>query len=302
MHSHSPDADQGHHHDHAGTSLKTLAAMSALNIGFGVIQVIVGLILGSVVVLADAVHQAVDATGLLLALLAVSLSRRGADRQMTFGWGKADALGGYTSSLLLLGSLIWIVIESARRLLDPVAVEGGGVIVIGLLGIFVNGIGVLGLSSGSELAVRAARLHLLADLAGSVIVVLVGIVLVVSDLTWVDPVGSLIVGALVLRSTIGLLRGASDELLDRAPSGLETRDVEQLLNTRPGVTSVHHVHVRTLGKGEQSVTAHVVVDGELTVHDAQAKSESIRESLSTEFGVAHATIQLECHDCGDDSH
>ena len=124
-----------HAHDHDDVPTGRLVAAAGLNTGFAVIQVIVGLALGSVVVLADAAHQIVDAVGLLTALTAALLAARPTSSSMSFGWGKADALGGFVSGLLLLGSIAWITVESIRRLFDPVEVEGGGVIVIGLVAI-----------------------------------------------------------------------------------------------------------------------------------------------------------------------
>lgn len=207
-HDHSHDHGVGHSHDHSAVSNGRLGVAAAVNVGFAVVQVIVGLALGSVVVLADALHQVVDAIGLLTALVALTLLRRPATSTMSYGWGKADALGGYTSGLLLLGSVVWVVYESIERLFNPVEVDGGGVILIGIAGIVVNGASVLILGEGEHLSLKAARLHLLVDLAGSVIVVLAGVVLRGTSLTWIDPVASLLINALVLHGTWNVLRAA----------------------------------------------------------------------------------------------
>lgn len=291
-----------HEHAHGEVSSGRLGFAAAVNVGFAVVQVVVGLYTGAVVVLADAAHQVVDAIGLLTALVATGLARRGATRVMSFGWGKADALGAYSSGLLLVGSVIWIAYEAIERLRDPVDVAGGGVIAIGLAGIAVNGGSVLLLGAGGHLAVKAARLHLLIDLAGSVIVVLAGAVLVRSSAQWIDPVASLAVNALVLRGTWQLLRASTAELLDRAPDGLEPSDIEAVLLQEAAVSDVHHVHSRSIAPGSTSVTAHVVLDGSLTLHDAQRKLDQLQGLLADRLGVTHATIQLECHDCDDRDH
>ena len=294
-------------HDHHGyapgdVSSGRLGLAAAVNVGFAVVQVVVGLYTGAVVVLADAAHQVVDAIGLLTALVATGLAKRGATRAMSFGWGKADALGAYSSGLLLVGSVVWIAYEAIERLGDPVDVAGGGVIAIGLAGIAVNGGSVLLLGTGGHLAVRAARLHLLIDLAGSVIVVVAGAALVGSSAQWIDPVASLAVNALVLRGTWQLLRAATGELLDRAPHGLEPVDIEAVLLQEAVVSDVHHVHSRSIAPGSTSVTAHVVLDGSLTLHDAQHQLDRLQGLLADQLGVSHATIQLECHDCDDRDH
>lgn len=295
--------DHHHHgHGHAEISSGRLGLAAGLNVGFAVVQVAVGFILGSVVVLADALHQVTDAVGLVTALVALMLIRRPSDDTMSFGYGKADALGGYTSALLLLASVVWIVFEAVERLQDPVEVSGGGVVAIGLAGVVVNGLGVWLLGDGDALALKAARLHLVVDLAGSVIVVASGLLLLGTSLEWVDPVASLVVNALVLRGTVAILRAAGSELLDRSPSAARPDAVAAHLLAHDNVSEVHHVHSRTLAPGVLSVTAHVVLDGSLTVHDAQDQLEQLQQLLADDFGIDHATLQLECHDCGAATH
>jgi len=296
------DGVHAHGDQHHRASLR-LGAATALNVGFAVVQVVVGLLIGSVVVLADAAHQAVDALGLLTALAALTVARRPPTHDWTFGFGKADALGGFVSALLLFGSVAWIVVESVRRLFDPEPVSGAGVIVIGVVAIVVNGLGVLlvGHGHGEEaMSLRAARLHLVTDLFGSVIVVAAGVVLVAGGPEWIDPVASLLLSAAVLWSTWRIARSSVSVLLDRVPERLSSHEVSAMLAAQPGVDEVHHVHLRPLGGGTVSVTAHVVVDGARSVHDAQQTLEELSGVLRTEHDIAHTTLQLECHDCGDD--
>lgn len=296
-HDHSHSHGAGHGHDHSAVSNGRLGLAAAVNVAFAVIQVIVGLALGSVVVLADALHQVVDAIGLLTALVALTLLRRPATSTMSYGWGKADALGGYTSGLLLLGSIVWVAYESIERLFNPVEVDGGGIILIGIAGIVVNGLSVLILGEGEHLSLKAARLHLLVDLAGSVIVVAAGLLLQGTSLTWIDPVASLLINALVLHGTWNLLRTAGAELLDRSPVGVSVEEINGVLRDTAGFIDVHHVHTRSLGPGSASMTAHVVIDESLTLHEAQEAMQSAQHDLAHRFGIAHSTIQLECHTC-----
>ena len=295
-------AHAGHSHDHSRVSNTRLGMAAAVNVGFAVVQVAVGLALGSVVVLADALHQVVDAIGLLTALVALVLLRRPATTSMSYGWGKVDALGGYTSGLLLLGSIVWIVYESIGRLFDPVEVDGGGVILIGLAGVVVNGASVLILGEGEHLSLKAARLHLIVDLAGSVLVVMAGVLLQGTSYTWIDPVASLLINALVLRGTYNVLRAAGGELLDRAPLNADIDEIDKLLRSTAGFNDVHHIHTRSLGPGSSTMTAHVVIDESLGLHHAQETMHSVQDDLAARFGIAHSTIQLECHACEDVTH
>ena len=294
-------------HDHLTThgSVRRLGWAAGANVAFAVIQVVVGLAIGSVVVLADAAHQAVDALGLVTALIALRVARRPADAQWTYGMGKSDALGGFVSALLLVGSVVWIVIESTRRLFEPTEVSGSGVIAIGVIAVMVNGASVLlvGHEHGADdISLRAARLHLLTDLAGSAVVVVAGGLLAVGGPAWIDPTASLLLSVAVLWSTWRLIVSATRVLLDRVPAGVAVADVVGVLTADPDVDDVLHVHLRPVGPGAVSVTAHVVVDGRLSVHDAQAMTNRLGALLVDESRVSHATLQLECYHCDDLEH
>lgn len=292
-------------HAHAHGSPKRLGWAAFSNVGFAVVQVVVGLAIGSVVVLADAAHQTVDALGLVTALIALRFSLRPPTSNWTYGMGKADALGGFVSALLLLGSVVWILVESIRRFFEPAEVSGLSVMVIGFIAIAVNGAGVLlvGHGHGDEaISLRAARLHLITDLLGSVVVVASGALLALGGPSWIDPAASVLLSAAVIWTTWRLLRSAAVVLLDRAPERLGSIDVAALLGEQPGVDHVHHVHLRRLGGGHVSASAHVVVDGEMSVHDVQHTVERLSGVLLATHEVTHTTLQVECHPCDDDHH
>lgn len=294
-----------HDHEHSNAPLWRLVAAAVLNTGFGVVQIIVGLAIGSVVVLADAAHQAVDALGLITALIAVVVARRPASDHWTYGFGKADALGGFVSSLLLIGSIVWIVYESIGRLVTPEEVSGLGVLLIGVAAVGVNAVGValVGGGHGDEaVSMRAARLHLLTDLAGSFLVVAAGALILAGGPEWIDPAASLALSAAVLWSTWTLIRSATGILLDRVPRDLSVPALQERLEAEPGVARVHHLHLRPLGGGRTSVSAHVIVgDCSELVHDAQGTLTVLNSILRSEYGVAHTTLQLECHACADET-
>lgn len=289
-------------HDHRRDGAR-LGLAAVANTLFAFVQILVGLAIGSVVVLADAAHQAVDALGLITAFVAVRIARRPASRDWSYGFGKADALGGFVSALLLLASVVWIAIESVRRLFDPDPVDGAGVVAIGIIAIVVNGAGVLlvGHGHGDEaVSMRAARLHLLTDLAGSVVVVIAGLLLVTTDLDWIDPVASLIVSAAVLWSTARLIRSATAILLDRAPADVSTAQLGSMLVDHPDVDVAHHVHIRSLGGGRRTASAHVVVHGATSVHRSQEIIDDLAISIDEQLGIEHVTLQVECeHHCSD---
>ena len=178
-------------------------------------------------------------------------------------------------------------------------------LVIGLIAIVVNGIGVLLVGGGhgeEAVSLRAARLHLLTDLFGSVVVVGAGGLILLGGPAWIDPVASLGLSAVVLWSTWNLLGSAAGILLDRVPGHLSSITIEGQLKAQDNVADVHHVHVRPLGGGKSSVSAHiVVVDGDQRVHEAQQMLDQLNALMLVEHGVTHTTLQLECHDCPDEN-
>jgi cobalt-zinc-cadmium efflux system protein len=280
-----------------------LAWAIVLNAGLGIVQVIVGVVVTSVAVLADAGHQAVDAAGLGVALVAVRLVARPATARRTFGWARVDALGAVLSGLVLIATMAWVAVEAVRRLVHPDHVGGWGVLVIGLVGVVVNGLSIVVVGRHDEqLSLRAARLHLVTDLAGSLAVAVTGALVLGVGWERADPVISLLLVALVVRSCWQLLGSAGDVLLDRSPAHIDVAQLEAAVRGHDGVLDVHHLHVWSLGGGETAVSAHVVIDGEHTVHHAQAHLASLESMLATRFGIDHVTLQVECHECATPAH
>jgi cobalt-zinc-cadmium efflux system protein len=283
-----------------------LAFAAVLNGGFGVAQVVGGLLIGSVAVLADAAHQGADALGLLIALAAAVLAGRPPSARRSFGWGRADALGAQVSASLLLASLAWLAVVSIQRLADPVEVEAAGVSLFGLGGIVVNGLGIALLSRAHTheggLSVRAARLHLVTDLGGSVAVLLAGLGVSATGWDRLDPIASLLISVAAAAATISLLRRSADVLLDRVPSHLDLDEVTAAIAGEPGVQGVHHLHLWSLGGSDVALSAHVRLAGDLPLHEVHERIREFEELLHERFGIGHTTLQVECHDCEAPSH
>jgi cobalt-zinc-cadmium efflux system protein len=266
-----------------------------------------------VAVLADAAHQGADAVGLLVALGAALLARRPPSKRRTFGWGRADAFGAQLSAALLLASLAWLTWASIERLLDPVDVEAAGVSAFGVVGIVVNGAGLLllrdghghpshGVGAAEGLSVRAARLHLLTDLGGSLVVLLAGLGVAATGEDRIDPAASLVISAAAVVATLGLLRTATGVLLDRVPPHLDMDEVAAALGDQPGVEEVHHLHLWSMGSTGVALSAHVRLAGDLALHEAQERTRAFEDLLAHRFGIHHTTLQVECHDCEAPSH
>ena len=297
----------GHHHGprpqvvtDAGPG-RIVVALGA-NVALLVAQIFGSFIAGSLALFADSAHQASDVFGLTIAVVAVVIARRPTSDTYTYGLRQADVLGGALIGLLLCCSAVYVVIEAILRFGDAVPVRGGIVILLAVIGIAVNGGAALALAGGqrTSLALRGALTHLAADALGSVAVLAVGIIVWFGGSPEWDPAVSLLLAAMILVAGVSLLRRSTHLLLDRAP--IPADQVHALLAGVDGVEEVHHVHVWSIGADEAAVSAHVVLRGEKTIHEAQDDTEALRALLSDRLGVRHATLQIECHPCAEPSH
>lgn len=300
------------HHSHGGSHSGVAARLApsgvvlvalAANSILAVVQVGFGLILGSISLLADSVHQVTDVVGLGIALVALRLAARGVTRRNTWGWGRADVVGALFSSLLLLGSSVWILVESARRLADPHDVEGMGVLIVAVVGLVVNAGSALALArvSGS-LATRAAYVHLVGDAAGSAGVLVAAIAILVADAVWVDPAVAIAIAVWVAWSGWSLLRSSTQVLMNVVPAHVDAAEVAATIGAVDGVDSVHHLHVWEMVPGDLALSAHIEVPGDVAVHESQVLLDSVRQALHDRHGIDHTTFEVECHPCDDVDH
>lgn len=298
-------------HDHSGSAATSPAARRrALTIAIAangcllVVQLVAAIAFGSLALLADTVHLGTDVVALLLALGAQILAGRPASARTTYGWDRAEVLAGLVNAFLLIAASIWIAIEAISRFSQPHEIEGLGVAIVGAVGLAVNAGSALVVArvSGTNLNLHGAFLHLAADAVGSFGVLVAGVLVVTANATWADPTISLLITGLVLFAAWSLLRDATSVLLERAPRGLDAAAIESALLTVDTVQAVHHVHVWSLGSESAAVSAHVVLHGEPSLHDAQLVGNKLRGRLAAEFGLEHATIELECHDCAHTVH
>ena len=198
----------------------------------------------------------------------------------------------------------WVCFEAVQRLSNPQSIDGLGVLIVGVLGLLVNAgsAWAIARSAGTSLNLRGAFLHLASDAVGSVGVVVAGSVVLATGAEWVDPLVSILISVLVLVAAWQLLRDATRVLLEGVPKGLDVDAVEEVLATADGVEAVHHLHVWSIGSETPALSAHVVLTGELTLHQAQTRGEELKAELALQFGIEHATLELECHTCADDEH
>ncbi len=292
------------HHDHghahgADAARGRLVLVALLNGGFVAAEVAGGLAFGSLALLADAAHMASDAGGLILALVAQTLVLRPASGRHTYGLVRSEVLAAQANGLLTGAAGLWVMVEAVRRLGQAPPTEGLGVTVVALIGLVINLLSVRLLFSlrHHNLNLRGAFLHMAADTAGSVAAIVAGVAALAGSAYWVDPLASIAIGVLVVWSAWGLLRATTHVLLEGAPGHLDRDEVTAAVLAVPQVVDVHHLHLWFLASDSVALSAHVVLDDEPTLHEAQVVGDRIRDLLHDRFDIEHATLELECHRC-----
>ncbi len=317
--------DPGADHGHAvagptdGAARRALWIALVLNLGFLGVEVAGGVLFSSLALLADAAHMVSDVVGLAIALIAQRLTARPATSRYSFGFRRAEALGAQFNGVALLAVSLWLIVEAVRRLGDPGTVEGGGLLAVALAGLAVNVISAVVLARGQaevgghhghahdagesasrrNLNLHGAFLHMAADAASSLGVVVAAVVVLVWGADWADPAVSLLIGVLVLWSVWTLLRDTTNVLLEATPEGVDPESVRRALDADPDVSAVHHLHLWQLDATSTALSAHVVVDEERSLHQAQVIGDRLRTALAERFDIDHATLELECHPCDD---
>jgi len=300
-HSHAGESahDHAHHyahaHDHAhahrpGSGVQgALAIALALTAGFAVVEAAGAWFAGSLALLSDAGHMVTDAASLGLALFAQRIAARPPSHRATYGYARAEVIAAFVNALLLLALVVFIAVEAVRRLLEPAPVAGGWVLGIAAVGLVVNlvTVGVLSRAAGS-LNARGALLHVLSDLLGSVAALIAGAVIVATGWMPIDPILSLVVAVLIVRSTWRLLMESIGVLMQGVPAHLDYHAIGRALSALPHVTSVHDLHVWRLDAQEVALSAHVAVeDGDCWL----SVLASAQRLLAERYDIHHVTLQ-----------
>lgn len=282
-----------------GHNQRLLAALVVTAV-FMVVEVAGGLISGSLALLADAGHMLTDAAALLMALLAVRFAQRKPTNRHTFGYLRLTTLAAFINALALLGITVLIVWEAIQRFYHPHAIQGWTMMVIAVAGLVANVLSFWLLHGGEgerNINIRAATLHVLGDLLGSVGAIAAAIIIVLTGWMPIDPILSILVSCLVLRSGWRLLRESLHELLEGTPSRIDIEQLKRELSLNiPEVRNIHHVHIWLVGE-KPVMTLHAQV---VPPYDHDALLYRIQSFLSEHYQIGHVTIQMEYQQCAED--
>ena len=280
-------------HDHArGANKRALALVLSFTLTYMVAEIVGGLLTGSLALLADAAHMASDNVALALALFAFWLSDRPPTPNRSFGYKRGEILAALFNGVTIVAVSIWIFYEATTRFFDPPEILGGWMMIVAVIGLLVNiaGAVILQRSAGENLNMQGALRHIVADLLGSVGVIVAALVILLTGWAYADPIISVVIGVLVLLSSWRLLRDSVNILLEGAPPGIDARKVGEGMVAVGGVEEVHDLHVWEITSGFPALSAHVLVGRE---EDCHARRREIEEVLSGEFGIEHTTLQVD---------
>ncbi len=279
---------------------KRMALAALLTGSFMFAEVVGGIAAGSLALLADAGHMLTDFASLSLAWFAFRLARRPADWKRTYGFDRFQVLIAFTNGLALFVIAGWIVYEAAERLMGTPHVSGGIMVIVASLGLLVNVVCFFLLQGADRenLNVRGAAIHVLGDLLGSVAALVAGGVIMLTGWTPIDPLLSVLVAAIIVRSGWHVVAASAHILLEGAPEELDTREIgPDLVANIDGVEGVHHVHVWSITQSRRMVTLHATIRG---TAESDKVVKDIKARLKEKFGLDHATIEIEHETCADE--
>ncbi len=291
---------QGHAgHSHAigeDTDTQRLTIGLALIVGFMVVEIVAGILAGSLALLSDAAHMLTDAGALLLSVVVIRLVRRPAQGNVTFGLRRMEILSAQANggTLLVLAGLI--VFGAVRRLVTPGTPGGWTMVAVAVAGVFVNLLATRELAKAdrSSMNIEGSYQHLLTDLYAFGATALAGVIVIATGFSRADPIAALLVAALMLRAAVGLLRASGRVLLEMAPPELDVQEIGTTMAHHPHVTEVHDLHVWEIGSSFPALSAHILVEADADCHVARRELEQL---LRERFGIDHTTLQVDhAHD------
>ena len=298
---HSEQEFDGHSHGHAGHN--HAPAVSAgnervvligflLTAGFMIAEVVAGLLSGSLALIADAGHMLTDAAALLLAWAAFRFGRRASDGKRTFGYMRLEVVAGLINAVTLFALVAWIIYEAIQRFMTPHEVLAGPMLVVAVLGLVINIVVFLVLSRGDQehVNIRGAMVHVLGDLLGSVAAIAAAITIWLTGWMPIDPILSVFVSLLVLRSAWKLFRGSLHILMEGTPGNVVIEDLgKALIAEVPGLVAVRHIHVWSITSGKPVATLEIVL---APGANAGAVTQGVKAALRADYGITHATVEI----------
>jgi cobalt-zinc-cadmium efflux system protein len=282
-----------HHHQPVSLGKRLLVTM-ILNLLIPAVQLVGGLLSGSMALVSDAVHNFSDFTSLLISYVALRMGERQPTVSQTFGYKRLEVLAALLNVTLLYSVAGFIAIEGWQRLLAPQPISGSLVVAIALVGLLGNSFSTFLLRAGakSNINIRSSFLHMLSDTLTSLGVVVLGVIWLYKPWYWLDHLFSWIIVALIFYGGWGILRETYQILMNATPPGINVREVKRAVESLEGIREMHHIHVWTLSPSRAALAAHIIVDDQM-LSSVDGLVVRVRELLECRFGIDHPTLQFE---------
>ena len=297
---HGHDHGHGHVHEANNKNLKRVMIALVLTGTFMVVEIVGGIISGSLALLADAGHMLTDTMALALAAMAFHVSKRPPDGKLTFGYQRFQILAAFVNGLSLLAIVGWILVEAVNRFINPNEILAETMLIVAAAGLVVNLVSFAVLHTGDQenLNIRGAALHVAGDLLGSVAAIVAAIVILYTGWVLIDPILSIAVAALILKSAWSLVKRSAHILLEGAPEWLNTQTMQdRIVAGVPGVGEIHHVHIWGLTPQQLMLTMHMSLADDVDGHADIIRK--VKAFLRDEYGIGHATIEVDVDGCSD---
>jgi len=287
--------NRGHTHERTRSLSRPLVVALIITATFTVVELVGGILSGSLALMSDSGHMFTDTLALALSLVAMRVAMRPPTAERTYGYLRAEILAALLNGSALIVMSLLIFYEGARRLFDPKEVDSGLMLVVALAGLAANGVGIMLLHDRSKenLNVKGAFLHMFGDLMSSIGVIAGAVAIMLWDLTIVDPILSIAIGAIILVGAWRLVTQSTSILLESVPTHIRLDVLRTKLLTVDGVSGVRDLHVWTLSSGLHAMSAHISVR-DMMVSDCPDLLSKVEGMLREEFGITHTTLQLEC--------
>jgi cobalt-zinc-cadmium efflux system protein len=285
-------------HKHSDIAEKNLFVTMALNFAITIVEVIGGIVSGSLSLLSDAMHNFSDGIAIVISYGAIRLSRRPRTLRHTFGLKRAELLAAIINASTLIVISFFLIREAIQRLSNPVSVGGPVMLTVAAVGLVANYVGTLLLKKGAggNLNIRAAYVHLLTDTVASLAVILGAIGIMLFNISWIDPVLSILIALYIIGETYSIVRESVDVIMMAVPTDVDINGLQHTLEAIPGVKNIHHVHVWRLNDTEIHFEAHIDVD-DMYVSETANLQKEVERRLHEQGGITHATLQFECDVC-----
>jgi cobalt-zinc-cadmium efflux system protein len=289
-----------HHHDISSVNKGRLLFVIAFNFIIALAEVVGGILSGSLSLISDAIHNLSDTASIILSYASIKISEKPKNKTKTYGYKRANILSAFINSASLIGIAVFLVVEAIKRFANPTPIVGNIVIIVAIIGLLGNLFSVLLLKKGANenINIKSSYLHLISDALSSVAVIASGIVIKYAGLYWVDPILTIFINIVIIKSSYSILKESINILMQSTPVDIDIDDINSKLQSIAEVKGTHHIHVWRLDENNIVFEGHVQID-DMLISKSLTVSDNIQHLLEEHFKINHAIIQFESANCQD---